>query len=296
MKKDDIILLDGAMGTALRERGVKVASYKSSIWSAFAVMEAPEAIVKLHKDYILAGSRVITANNYSLTRPMLKREGVEDRLEKMLVTALGLANRARDEAQEEAGIEGVRIAASLPPLNTSYRADLVGSYTDNLKAYREIVAITEPYCDLYLSETMTTSDEAKAAATAGVASGKPVWVSWTLSPGTGTLRGGESIKAAFKTIEHLPVEAFLFNCADCNTVTRALAALKGLTDKPIGAYCNPVLNEPQENSEPEYIISNLLTADEYTQVAHGWKKAGATIIGGCCDTNPDYIRRLADTL
>lgn len=267
MKSDKITVLDGAMGTELRKRGVAVTDYKSSIWSAFAITEDPEAIINLHSDYIKAGSDIITANNYAVTRPMLSREAMADQLPEMLSTAINLALEARARSQTQIGDRKVRVAASLPPLETSYRYDLVGSLEDNLASYREMVEVAAPKVDMFICETMTTAEEALAAATAGCESGKPTWVSWTLSPRHGNLRGGETIEQAVEALAGLPVAGFLFNCADCQTVTHALPTLKKLTDKPIGAYCNPVLAEPQGAAEPEHIPAAPLTAEEYADVA-----------------------------
>ena len=63
--RQDVILLDGAMGTALRQRGVAVPDHRTSIWSALALTTAPDAVVQLHRDYIRAGANVITINNYA---------------------------------------------------------------------------------------------------------------------------------------------------------------------------------------------------------------------------------------
>jgi len=284
-----ITVMDGAMGTALRARGVRVPNYKSSIWSAQAILDAPYEIINLHADYIRAGADMITTNNYAVTRPILTRENMGDRFEEMLTEAIKLAVAARNRV----GRTGVKIAVSLPPLSTSYRADLVGSFQDNLEAYREIVVISAPLVDMFVCETMTTTEEARAAATAGCESGLPVYVSWTLSPAMGDLRGGESPTQAVKALDSLPVAGFLFNCSACSTVSLALKALAQVTDKPVGAYCNPVMHEPVTGGEPEHIPTTLLSAQAYAEVAKDWIASGATLIGGCCDTDPSYIEALS---
>ena len=285
---DNIIILDGAMGTALRARGVKVPNYKSSIWSALAVVDAPEAIELLHADYIRAGAQVITANNYALTIPMLTHENMQDRQSEMIIKSVDLALTARAEV----GDMGVKVAGSLPPLHTSYRYDLVEPFDDCLRQYRNIVTAASG-ADMFICETITTIDEARAAATAGLESGKPVWVSWTLSPATANLRGGATIKEAYAALEGLSIDGFLFNCAACEPVSKALPKLRALTDKPIGAYCNPVMSEPVEGFEPEAVPTLPMTAAQYAVVAKGWLDIGATLLGGCCDTDPSYIKELS---
>lgn len=286
----DIKILDGAMGTELRARGVAVSDYKSSIWSALALLEAPEAIEQLHFDYIRAGADVITANNYAVTRKLLKRENLEHRLKEMTLQACRLAQQARARANK-----ACLIAGSLAPLDTTYRADLVGSDEDNLVAYREMAQILAPEVDMFVCETMTLGREALAAATAAVETGKPTWVSWTLAASGGKLRGGENPADAISMLDHLPIEGFLLNCAATEPVSAALPAYKAATDKPVGVYCNPVAREP-EGFEPELIPHKILTPEEYLETAKGWVKSGATLIGGCCDTSPAYIELLAKAL
>lgn len=280
---DEITILDGAMGTALRDRGVKIPDYKSSIWSALALLEAPDEVRRLHGDYIAAGADVITVNNYAVTRKLLAREGLEERLPELIQTACSLAEEARNQSSG-----CVKVAGSLPPLDTTYRSDLVGPFEDNLTAYREIASLLAPHVDIMQCETMTTADEARAAATAAAETGKTVWVSWTLANDGKTLRGGEDVGAALAALSDLPVGAHLFNCCATDPVTSALPGLIAATNKPTGAYCNPVRSEPP-GGEPEHIPSQPMSADEYADVAAGWIALGAKIVGGCCDTDPEYI-------
>ncbi len=286
MTKKDITILDGAMGTELRARGVKVPDYKASIWSALALIEAPDAIRQLHGDYIAAGADVITANNYAVTPKLLARQGLESRVEELTLSACKLATEARQISGKN-----IKIAGSLPPLDTSYRADLVGPYEDNLNVYRKLAEIMAPHVDILLCETMTTSEEARAAATAGAETGKDVWVSWTLASKGGVLRGGESIDAAVGALEGLPIKAVLFNCSATDPVTKVLPRLIVKTTCPGGAYCNPVMLEP-DGDEPEHVPEKRLSAKAYARVVSGWLDLGATIVGGCCDTSPDYISEI----
>ena len=290
MTQTNVTLLDGAMGTELRTRGIRVRDYKSSLWSALACVEAPDAVTQLHRDYIDAGADVITVNNYAVTPVLLARKGMENALEELTEKAAQCARAARDVASRPA-----RIAGSLPPLNTSYDADLVGSFDDNVAHYRRIVAALTPHVDLFLCETLSTPDEARAAALAAHESGKPFLVSWTIDRTGERLRGGHGLAEAVRALDRFAPEALLVNCASCDAVTAALRILCQLTNRPIGGYANPVLDEP-EGGEPEREISQPLGPDAYAEVARGWIAAGATFVGGCCDTNPDFIaalRRLA---
>src|SRR5688572_19490500 len=101
-----ITVLDGAMGTELKARGASVPDYRSSIWSAMALMHDPQTVAQVHRDYLRAGADLITANNYAVVPHLLAREGLADRLEELTKTACRLAASARDAS----GRRGVRIA------------------------------------------------------------------------------------------------------------------------------------------------------------------------------------------
>ena len=78
--KNKITLIDGAMGTEIRARGCEVPSHHSSIWSAKALMDNPDVVKEIHKDYILAGADIIVTNNYAVTHNLLKRENLDHKL------------------------------------------------------------------------------------------------------------------------------------------------------------------------------------------------------------------------
>ncbi|MDX1508261.1 MAG: homocysteine S-methyltransferase family protein, partial [Woeseiaceae bacterium] len=245
-----------------------------------------DAVIKLHRDYIAAGADVITVNNYAVTPALLAREGAQHQLVSLTVASAECAVAAKNASQRPA-----RIAGSLPPLDTTYDASLVGSFDNNVTQYALIAAALEPYVDLYLCETLTTAEEARAAATVAQETGKPFMVSWTVDRSGTALRGGDSFATALNALRGLSPEAVLVNCSSCNAVTNAIRTLVELTDLPVGGYANPTLDEP-EGGEPEFDIAKRLDPESYAAIARGWIADGATVVGGCCDTSPDYIAAL----
>lgn len=286
MTTPQITLLDGAVGTELRTRGVQVRSYKTSLWAALAAQEAPQALTRLHRDYIDAGADIITVNNYAVTPKLLAREGLQDAFGSLTVRSAECATAARDAAKRP-----VRVAGSLPPLDTTFDPGLVGGFEENLAQYRRIAGLLEDYVDLFLCETLSTAEEARAAATAAQETGKPFMVSWTVERKGRRLRGGDSFATAVRALKDLSPTALLVNCTGCSAVTAAVRELRELTDLPIGGYANPVLHEP-EGGEPQLRIPESLGPEEYADVVRGWIADGATVVGGCCDTSPEYIEAL----
>jgi homocysteine S-methyltransferase len=287
-----VTLLDGGMGTELRARGVEVPDHITSIWSAKALLDDPQEVVAIHRDYIAAGARVITANNYMVTPPLLARAGLEDRLEELAIRSVELAERARDEAGQP-----VRIAASLPPLSTSYRSELVGEDAVILADYRRLAEILAPRVDLLLCETMSSVREAVAAATAATETDREVWLSWTLQGDRpDRLPSGETLEQAFAASADSGVAAFLVNCCAANFVTRAIPILRSLTDLPIGGYANSTEVVPADGTAagiaPEQLPRTPLDVDGYAAAVARWIEAGATLVGGCCHTRPAHIARV----
>jgi len=237
-----------------------------------------------------AGADIITVNNYAVTPVLLAREGLEGELEALTLSAAQCATKAQRTATRP-----VRVAGSLAPLNTTFAVSLVGTFDDNVAQYRRMVAALDPHVDLYLCETLSTAEEARAAATAAHETGKPFIVSWTIDREGERLRGDDSFSEAVSALDDFSPEAFLVNCTSCNAATAAIPRLRQLTDVSIGAYANPTLDEPA-GGEPEDEVSEPISPEVYAQIAQGWVAAGATVIGGCCGTNPDFIAALQRTI
>lgn len=297
MSEGGVTLLDGGMGRELQRRGL---ASVTATWSAEALIAQPETVREIHGAFIAAGAEVVTTSNYAVVPFMLARGGLEDRLEELLAAAVSLAR----EAREAAGRPAVRIAGSLPPLAQSYRPELVGPPEEIEPLYRRIAAVLAPGVDLFLCETMSSGAEARSAARAAAAFGKPVWVAWTLDDaGTGRLRSGETPAEAVAALDGLPVEALLFNCCVPEAVSRALPDLRAAAGRPVGAYANALTGfkadyvmGDQGGAGGETPARRDLGSGAYAAFAQDWRDEGARIIGGCCGIGPDHIAELRRVL
>lgn len=341
----EVTVLDGGMGHFLRKKGVEIRGELGS-WTRFmgvalACVEQRELVVEAHMDFIEAGSDVITLNNYGCVPNVMKlcpnlnpnhrctststsAGETEDELlcEEVgdLPSAINLlrehliaAGECAKEAVHRMGSKGskVKIAGSLPPLEASYRADLVQADETLRNDYRVIAESIAPYCDIFLCETMSLAREAVCACEAAIAESvkqalsgfklKPVWVAYTVNE-EGNLRSGERVEEAtgklfqseiVKFFLNLPCSelAVMFNCSSPKAVSLALQDMQEVAPRniKIGAFANGFAVAKNKQQVDEY----ALTPEEYAMYVEEYKKLGATIIGGCCGTFPEHIAAIA---
>lgn len=290
--KSKPILLDGGMGQEIVNRGGKDAYGE---WAVAALYENPDMVRAIHRDYIRAGADIITTNTYSATRTRLAHVAMENCFEELVRAAGELAVQACS-----AGDRHIQIAACLPPLEASYVAEFALSFAEMVAQYRELMSLLDPYVDIYLGETLSTSQEARAVLTAARGRGKPVWLSWTLQDhGSSVLRGGESLSDALASLRDCLPDAMLINCCTPDSVDIALPLLRS-SGLPFGGYANGFVEIPDEWASRAGVAQLKTRTDlspaVYAQHAQGWLAAGAAIVGGCCEVGPAHIARLRQLL
>lgn len=289
----DIILLDGGLGQEIYKRAGQPAH---PLWSARVMMDNPEIVKEVHQDFVSAGSRIITINSYTCTPTRLQRDGQIQWFEKLQKLALQMALEARDELGASA--EDVQIAGCLPPLIGSYTTD-ERSFQQLKDEYRQISTIESPKVDLFIIETISNTQEAKAAIEAALETRKPVLLSFTLSDkNPETLRAGETIEEALKAMSDYPLNGLLFNCSFPETITEGMKALQHL-EIPYGGYANGFTSvEALKPGGTVNVLSARKDLDEkkYAHHAMNWIQKGASMVGGCCEVGPAYIHYLQNEL
>jgi S-methylmethionine-dependent homocysteine/selenocysteine methylase len=287
-----ITLLDGGMGQELLRRSSRAIT---RLWSADIMLNEPTLVRDLHRDFIESGARVITLNTYTATPERLARENELASLEVLHRSAMSAAQDAIDLAQ----CNDVAIAGCLPPLVASYRPDVSLSFEASLASYRRLVELQSPASNVFLCETMSSITEATAACTAGLESGKPVWVALSVSDITpGQLRSGELLTDALKALESLGPDAILLNCSLPEAISASWPQLSN-TKQKIGAYANGFISVA--SLHPGGTVEQLearkdLDPQQYAEHAMGWARNGASIIGGCCEIGPAHIKALHERL
>ena len=265
------------------------------LWSTQVMIDEPDIVRDLHVDYILAGSRVITLNAYTMTPERLARDANIEDFEKLQLAAVHAATSARIKA----GISGVRIAGCLPPLVASYHAEVAPSYEAMLKSFSKIVAVQAPHVDVFLCETMSSIAEAKAALTAAKKSGLPVWVSLTIEDNDkSVLRSGEPLSEAVAMLDELGADAKLLNCSKPEAIAASWSKMNS-GQSLTGAYANGFTSI--DSLKPGGTVKSMTPRSDlgpaaYAEFALQWAKNGAGLIGGCCEVGPAHITELTKRL
>lgn len=284
-----IVLLDGGMGQELMKRSK---NDPTPLWSAHVLMEEPQIVIDVHQDYLDAGCRVMTLNNYSATPERLARDATADLFKPLQAKSIEVAKKA-------AGDSGVTIAGCLPPLYGSYNSEAAPEFEECLAKYREIVAEQKNDVSVFKCETMSTIREAKASVFAAAETGVPVWCSFSVMDEDGTrLRSGEPLEEAVDIVKDAGASAVLVNCSWPEAVTQAIPILAA-TGLPFGGYANAFTkaDDLKLGGTVDALSARTdLGPAAYAKHAMGWVASGATIVGGCCEVGPAHMKYLAGEL
>jgi S-methylmethionine-dependent homocysteine/selenocysteine methylase len=287
----DITILDGGMGQELVHR----AGRATPLWSLQALIDAPDLVHAVHRDFFDAGAQVATANTYAVLPDRLAAFGLPDRLAELTIAACEIAARARDAAG------GGLVAGSLGPLGFSYRPENAPPVADAAAIYAEVARLQARVVDLLLLETMSSVDQARGALAGAGAAGLPVWLALSVDDRDGTrLRSGEPLAAVAELLQEFAPARVLLNCSSPEAVSQGLPVLARMHGH-VGAYANGFVR-----IEPEFdrigATTDVLSAREdidpetYAGFAEDWVALGAQTIGGCCEIAPAHIAALARRL
>ena len=275
--KNDILILDGAMGTVLQQRGLPPGGQPELL-----NLTEPELLDSVYQEYADAGSQVVYANTFGANGLKLQRTGHS--VDEIVTAAVTIAKQA------VAGL-GVRVALDMGPLGELLEPMGSLPFERAYELFREMaVAGEKAGADLVAIETMTDLYEAKAALLAVKENTDlPVLVTMSFDE-TGRTFTGCTVASMARTLEGLGADAVGLNCSlGPDKLAPLLAELCRNTRLPVVAKPNAGLPDPvggHYDRGPEAFVEALLPCLD----------AGVTIFGGCCGTSPEYIRRLAQAL
>jgi 5-methyltetrahydrofolate--homocysteine methyltransferase len=308
-----ILILDGAMGTMLQRynfseedfRGERFASFPHSLKgnNDLLSLTQPQAIKDVHAQYFEAGADIVETNTFSGTTIGMADYHLEDLVYELNFESAKIAREVADEFTAKNPEKPRFVAGSIGPTNrtASMSPDVndpgfrAVTFDDLRIAYKQQVeALLDGGVDLLLVETIFDTLNAKAAlfAIEEVKDDRkidiPIMVSGTITDASGRTLSGQTVEAFLISISHIPLLSVGFNCAlGAHQLKPYLKQLAHNTSFNISAHPNAGLpnafgqydETPKEMQAQikEYLDENLIN-----------------IIGGCCGTNPDHIRLIAE--
>jgi homocysteine S-methyltransferase len=296
IKESGIVILDGALATELESRG---ADLNHPLWSAKLLSENPNLIKEVHKDYLLAGANVLITASYQASFEGFAKYGYsKQEATALMQLSVQLAIEARDEVAVIHDFNGhlPLIAASVGPFGASladgseYRGDYGLTVEELMNFHRERMRVlVAAGADLLACETIPCFEEGLALAL--LLKEFPdvkAWISYSCKDGEHVCSGTAFSECAALANDCKQVIATGVNCTPPQYVQSLIQLAAKATKKPLLAYPNKgeVWDAAHKCWLPGTVSAN------FTQDAITWFTAGATLIGGCCQTSPADIAAL----
>ena len=273
-----LTLADGAWGTELQKLGAPLGACLDE-WNLLK----PELVRAVAESYIQAGSKVILTNTFRANPISLAPHGLDGQC--------AAINRAGVKISREAAGSAALVFASIGPSGKMLVTKDVTPEQFHGAFSTQARALAEENPDALLIETMIDVTEAKIAAAAALETGLPVIVSFVYDSGRNrdrTIMGATPEQVATALVS----EGVHGIGANCGVGAREYIAIC----RRLVAVCRlPVWIKPNAGL-PEIVggvVNYKTTAEEFAEAARELANAGATFVGGCCGTSPDFIRVLA---
>lgn len=311
--KDRILVLDGAMGTMIQRYNLTEEDFRAGWFedhphklkgdNDLLVLTRPDIIKEIHRQYLEAGADILETNTFGGTRVAQADYHLESAVYDINFHGAKIAKEVADEFTKRtpekprfvAGSMGptTKLASMSPDVNDpGYRA--IG-FDELVEAFKEQArGLLDGGCDLLLVETITDTLNAKAALYAidelfeerGIS--VPIMVSGTITDQSGRTLTGQTTEAFLVSVQHMPLLSIGLNCALGASMMRPyLQILSQQAPFAISAHPNAGLpNEfGQYDETPEMMGEQI---EEFLQ------EGIINIIGGCCGTTPEHIKKMAE--
>jgi homocysteine S-methyltransferase len=284
LASEEPILADGAMGTQLHARGVPFDACFDEL-----NLSQPDLILEIHREYLLAGARIIETNTFGANQHKLSSHGLEHRVAEINATGVDLAK----QAIEEIGVDAL-VAGSVGPLGVRLAPFGRVKPEEAFEAFKEqITALKQAGADLISLETQSDLHELREGIQAAkVAGDLPVIASVTFTRDDRTLLGDTPAQAA-RLLSEAGADVIGTNCSE--GPAQLLRVIQSMRRAVPGAKFSVMPNA----GWPEQVGGRIMypaTADYFAEYARAYTEAGANIIGGCCGTTSEHIAHMREAL
>ena len=269
--KKGIITADGAMGTMIQRYAEDASEVPERL-----LLDRPELIYRIHREYVAAGARLIETNTFGANYIKLKASGLEDRVEEINKRAVEIARRACKESF---------VAGSVGPTGKLMEPHgELGVETAEEVFKQQISVLVEAGVDAIIIETMSDLKEIRAAVLAAKGYKIPLIAQMTFNERERSLMGNTPETAAI-VLDKMGVDVIGVNCvAGFREAVPVIARMAAVTARPLSVFPNAGLPVSREGKTvfPE-------GPQEFVREIEGLFNYNVRIIGGCCGTTPDYI-------
>lgn len=281
--KDHIIYLDGATGSNLVKAGMP-----SGVCPEQWILEHREVMLQLQKEYVQAGTNILYAPTFTANRVKLAEYHLEKNMSSMIHDLVAISKEAAaDTPGHPVYVAGdiTMTGEQLRPMGKMELEDLIAIYKE------QILCLVDAGADLLVVETMMSLAETRAALIAAKeVCDLPVIATLTFEADGRTLFGTDA-KTAAVVLESLGASAIGANCST------GPAQMEGIISDMVSVTTIPIIAKP--NAGLPFLDENGTTcynmeAEEFTEEMQVLVNVGATILGGCCGTTPEFIRQLHD--
>jgi homocysteine S-methyltransferase len=284
--RSSVLVVDGAMGTQIYERGVLLTNNYEEL-----NLSRADFIGKIHDEYVAAGAQVIESNTFGANPTRLARHGLESKLREINMAGVAIAKRAAAQANGPTPF----VAGAIGPTGPIYPvADEWGDLErvrvrDGFRAQAE--ALAEGGADLLVIETMRQPEELRLAVEAARMIGLPL-VAQASFDESGTMSDGTTAGEIARLLVEWGADVIGANCGEgpkllFEIAERMLEAIDG-KDVPISIVPNAGLPRRVDDR-----MVYMATPEYFQLYARRMFKLGVRLVGGCCGTTPEHVKKIA---
>lgn len=292
-------ILDGGLGQELLAKGLVS---KGTLWSTSAVIDKKfhKLLVDVHLSFIESGADVIVTNNFSSRKVRMIQNKVEDKFEYVNKKACELANKAREISKRS-----ILIAGSLPPQNGTYVED-DREISQIKKDFIDQAKLIQPYVDFFYLDVLTSAREIEIACEVVEKMNMPILVGLHLKK-NGKISSGETISKIVEEYKSNNWIGVIGACVSLEIIENSVDEFLNLNipfgfkvnlwkieePTPVNSFNKSKYNEIGKNPNDVLGYRDEINPEIFYNFTKKIKEKGATILGGCCETDSSHIKELS---
>ena len=281
------LIMDGAMGTELMRRGIEL---PLPLWSSMSNIDQFDQVMNIHKDYIEAGSDILTTNTFRTTPRTFIKAGYSQNESEIISEQC--CNKAIEAAKHAVKKENTLIAGSVAPLEDCYEPLHFPGKEIAKKEFQLIIdRIIRKGVDILLFETMGNYEEIESVLQVSNHVDIQRWLSIVLKNKNSILDGTE-LQKVVELANKNKIDMVLINCTPVNIILEALDIFLGYRKGKWGVYPNAGENMPTKDGE----FVSKLDDESICKAIQGYITLGASVVGSCCGSTPNTVRKISNMI